>query len=224
MFNCNYLNTIWIFLCDHCLVLFGFVFISIILTYLENSFLCIWLFSDVQFIVVQTFSIFPHTETASMPSYSSSSASFFSFLFFMMVFSSARCFEEFFNICSFLYTEFLDNECHVFFAWQTHFFPLPKWIMNGKGINCNRQMFCMDLWKAFTTGIVSAIEIEWNIVDLAYLSTNSKWNFNENNSLVKLIEHEFIYLTWSSAIKFQYRFIFRPITIQRSELTTAITK
>lgn len=179
MFNCNYLNTIWIFLCDHCLVLFCFVFISInINIFREFFFFCFWLFSDVQFIVVQIFSIFPHTETASIPSYSSSSASFLLFLlrWYSVLLDVLKNFLIFF---SFLYTEFLDNECHVFFAWQTHFFPLPKWIMNGKGINCNRQMFCMDLWKAFTTGIVSAIEIEWNIVDLEYLKIfemEFQWN------------------------------------------------
>lgn len=60
---------------------------------------------------------------------------------------------------------FSNHQRHIFFAWQIHLFPLPQWIMYGKGINRHRQMLRMDLWKTFTTGIISSNwrDEKWNV-------------------------------------------------------------
>lgn len=48
----------------------------------------------------------------------------------------------------------LNDESHVlsFHCW--HFLPYPQGIVNGKSINCDGEMFCVHLTKAFSARVV----------------------------------------------------------------------
>jgi hypothetical protein len=63
----------------------------------------------------------------------------------------------------------LNNEWHVLFVGQCNLLSLPQGVVDGEGINGDCQMFCMDLWEAFTSRIVSA-KYESELISHTYLA------------------------------------------------------
>lgn len=161
-----------------------------------------------------------------------------SFLWFIFIFSICCFFNSWYSVPRLLIwlnwfidgsNSILNDKRHVLFARQIHLFPLPQRIMNGEGINCNGQMFCMDLREAFATGVISEIANKKNsIIKISFKKNMLELLFFfvvvAENLLEKLIEHEFIDLTRSRSVQFQHRLIFRPITVQRPKLASSITK
>lgn len=53
----------------------------------------------------------------------------------------------------------------------------------------------------------------------------SNWSCRDDSNLLeKFVEHEFVYLTGTGAVKLYYRFIFWPIAVQSAELATGIAE
>jgi hypothetical protein len=51
----------------------------------------------------------------------------------------------------------LDDESHVLFVRELGLFAKPEAVVDGEGIDGDRQMFRVDLGELFATGIVSEI-------------------------------------------------------------------